>query len=354
MLVICEDCAKKYNIDPDKIKGQQARFSCHQCGHIILVDKPKSTSRPQESDAAKENIEDLSTASVEEDEVAPEKEAEDAQPKVDSDKKKEKGSQKKVGKGMPIALHLFFALTIAFLTLAGALGYLYLQYIPNLLYNQIDLRTSSIATAFQGVVQKPLLVRNYLQVNKEAERFSKLPGVAYTVVLNSKKVMIAGFFSDLDRFNSDFAKVVRTKGFPVKVLDQQPVAGSLLGGTSGIVVGGQKIHDKKLPLDEAGGEIHVGVYVSEIDNTVAGALFSPLALSLLGLVFSSGLLAFILLARFISRPLHQLTDVVNRISLGELDLQVEPKGPREIRDLSIAFERMRYSIKTALDRLRSR
>lgn len=39
MLVICEDCAKKYNIDESRIKGRRARFTCNACGHIIIVDK---------------------------------------------------------------------------------------------------------------------------------------------------------------------------------------------------------------------------------------------------------------------------------------------------------------------------
>ena len=45
MLVICEDCAKKYNIDESKIKGNRARFTCNECGHIIIVDKT-DLSRP--------------------------------------------------------------------------------------------------------------------------------------------------------------------------------------------------------------------------------------------------------------------------------------------------------------------
>ncbi len=39
MLVICEDCSKKYNVDESKIKGSRARFSCQICGHIIVVVK---------------------------------------------------------------------------------------------------------------------------------------------------------------------------------------------------------------------------------------------------------------------------------------------------------------------------
>jgi len=39
MLAICEECSKKYNIDESKMKGPKARFSCQECGHIIVVVK---------------------------------------------------------------------------------------------------------------------------------------------------------------------------------------------------------------------------------------------------------------------------------------------------------------------------
>lgn len=39
MLAICEECSKKYNIDESKMKGEMARFSCQECGHIIVVVK---------------------------------------------------------------------------------------------------------------------------------------------------------------------------------------------------------------------------------------------------------------------------------------------------------------------------
>ena len=41
MIVICEECGKKYRIDPDKIKGKQAKFRCKACNHILTVTKPE-------------------------------------------------------------------------------------------------------------------------------------------------------------------------------------------------------------------------------------------------------------------------------------------------------------------------
>lgn len=38
MLVICEECSKKYNVDETMMRGERARFSCYECGHVIVVD----------------------------------------------------------------------------------------------------------------------------------------------------------------------------------------------------------------------------------------------------------------------------------------------------------------------------
>jgi predicted Zn finger-like uncharacterized protein len=42
MIIICEECGKKYRIDPSKIKGQTAKFRCKECNHIIAVSKPEA------------------------------------------------------------------------------------------------------------------------------------------------------------------------------------------------------------------------------------------------------------------------------------------------------------------------
>lgn len=40
MILICEDCGKKYRIDPDKISGPEARFRCKNCSFVMVVKKP--------------------------------------------------------------------------------------------------------------------------------------------------------------------------------------------------------------------------------------------------------------------------------------------------------------------------
>jgi HAMP domain-containing protein len=41
MIIICEECGRKYKIDPEMIKGEQAKFKCKACNHINLVAKPR-------------------------------------------------------------------------------------------------------------------------------------------------------------------------------------------------------------------------------------------------------------------------------------------------------------------------
>ncbi|MFZ7128690.1 MAG: HAMP domain-containing protein [Desulfobacterales bacterium] len=41
MIVICEDCGKKYRLDPEMIEFEAARFTCKACNFIIKVQKPE-------------------------------------------------------------------------------------------------------------------------------------------------------------------------------------------------------------------------------------------------------------------------------------------------------------------------
>lgn len=40
MITTCEGCGKQYRIDPEKIKGESAKFKCKSCGQVITAYKP--------------------------------------------------------------------------------------------------------------------------------------------------------------------------------------------------------------------------------------------------------------------------------------------------------------------------
>ena len=343
MLVICEDCAKKYNIDEMKIKGESARFSCQECGHIIVVKKPsKNASTAKENSAVKEET-------VKSDPTGGDNQGVN---QAQSSQISTATATSEGGKGWPISAYLLLTLVTGFFVISGTFSYLYLKYIPEIINQQIELRTIAISQSFAGVIQKPLLVRNYLQVNKEAQRTSALPGVAYAAVTNKRGIVIAGFFSDLNKFDRQFVMKVKKKGFPKTIISANTLPAGMKEKSKQISVGGQRVFDHVVALPNKEGEVHVAVYVSEIDDAIRNVLLSPLTLSLVGGVLFIGFVIFLLLTRSITKPTRQLTDMANRISLGEMDLTITPRGPREMRELAVAFERMRYSVKAAMDRLK--
>ncbi len=340
MLVICEDCGKKFNIDETRIKKKKAKFTCNECGHIVVVEKPEAAipapdNKPLPVKKDVEFTEGQQQTSI-----------------PDSTTVTSKGeSAPSKGKGWPIGIYILLTLVTGFLMVCGAFGFLYFKYIPEIVNNQIELRTAAITGSFSGVINKPLLLRNYLQVNKEAKRVSKLPGVAYAAVVNERGIVVAGFFSDLSRFNKSFETRVKEKGVPVDVFLQNKLPPSADRSTARIVVGGQVIYDEVSSIPDSGGEVHVGIYLSDVDRAIRDVLVSPLTFSVLGGILLIGFIVFLLLTKSITRPMQELTDVANRISLGDMNLTVRSRGPREMRNLAIAFERMRRSIKAAMERL---
>ena len=59
-------------------------------------------------------------------------------------------------------------------------------------------------------------------------------------------------------------------------------------------------------------------------------------------------------ARSVIKPILQLAEVADRISMGELETPVEVKAKGEVALLADSIERMRISVKAAIERLQKR
>lgn len=131
MLIICEDCAKRYNIDESRIKGNRARFTCKECGHIIIVDKSDLT-RPLISASYTSRIpQDENGGAIDllkEMEVAAGPPEEEDAPEAPAEAESGEGI-KTPQQGLPFFLYILPALAVAFLCTSGVLGYLYFEYI---------------------------------------------------------------------------------------------------------------------------------------------------------------------------------------------------------------------------------
>ncbi len=56
--------------------------------------------------------------------------------------------------------------------------------------------------------------------------------------------------------------------------------------------------------------------------------------------------------RSVTRPVRRLVEVADNISMGDLDTSIEVTSRDEIGELQESIERMRVSLKTALERLK--
>lgn len=80
-------------------------------------------------------------------------------------------------------------------------------------------------------------------------------------------------------------------------------------------------------------------------QVVAGVAFFGIA---------AALVLAIAIARSITRPVSHLAEVADRISLGELDVEIDVHGSNEVGQLAESLRRMQTSLRSAIERLRQR
>jgi hypothetical protein len=115
MIVICEECGKKYRIDPAKIPTKGAKFKCKTCSHVIAVAKPEESA----SEAPQPPPAQVDTQAGEEKPIAAEPEKRREAPSI---KAAERFKRKPKGLGLRTKMaFLFVFIPILFIAAAGVL-----------------------------------------------------------------------------------------------------------------------------------------------------------------------------------------------------------------------------------------
>ncbi|MCZ2108429.1 MAG: HAMP domain-containing protein [Dehalococcoidia bacterium] len=87
-------------------------------------------------------------------------------------------------------------------------------------------------------------------------------------------------------------------------------------------------------------------------DSAASGLYITSAATLGGIAVA---VAFALLIAFsITRPIRRLAEVADRMSLGELDIEIGVEGKNEVGQLAESLRRMQASLRSAIERLRAR
>lgn len=390
MIVICEECGKKYRVELEKIKGKKASFRCVTCNHLTVFSKPEA-SNPEELYSSPSPSADSFNSDFYSNNTDFET-AKDDSIEVPSDVEASKSlSKRKLGiRGKMLMIVMIIPLIMIFFTMLPSYNYISKavdQIIDEsaeseieLAKNQINQSASAIAkqiefymvnhpeltadTAGSDEKLKEILFQHALMVDDASLylRFDpKTPGVflinrdASLVGKEVKSIMVKGEYGNA--YYDEFGKVIPTgpkgeyreaMGFFLardengnlkeKILALAPVPQTPFG-----VIVTADTEDFMLPVKIT--EQRIRNLISDTRNILAGVLGGTiLTIIILILYYVSN----------ITGKIKSLTEVANRISVGELEAQIKVRSNDEIGELADAVSRMQDSIRLSIARLRKR
>lgn len=385
MIVICEECGKKYRIDPSKIKGKAASFKCRACAHVIMVSKPEFEVPP-----ANVSVSPPDTQAAENRYVPPKSDVEPARPAMRPamDKIITKPPRRKGGVGIRAKMLLLFLL-VPFLLMIGA-GLLYLWQFgqmstlltresTNIVNQMAEEKIADLSTAV--AIQCRLYLLAHPELNKED--FMKDMGFKTLAV---QKVGLTGYTAlyqmpDPEGIWRTWAHVnPKIIGIDMSTL-KKPLGRNFPGFWkifSG-VQGGKRsqgyytwqdkdgtFRDKFMVCTPVAGTPYVvaaTTYLDEFHGPVRKMESSAKTLTentrnyslmiLAGTLLLVGIIVWVYSHRLTGK-IKSLTEVTERISVGDLAAEVETKSKDEIGELAEAISRMQDSIRLSIERLRRR
>jgi len=388
MIVICEECGKKYRIDPAKIKGKAASFKCRACTHLIVVSKPEPSDpelaappREPESrptlESVTTSIEDGATTAVSDAAVMPAAgESAILRPR------------RAGGVGLRTKMLLLFLLIPMVLMASASLLYLWqLETTTDLLTSESTkfvnrMAEEKIADISAAVAMQCKL---YLLGHPELKKEDFNQDIEFKSIA-VQKVGLTGYTALYQLPGSD--DIWRTWAHVnpnIIAIDMSTLKGPLGRNFPGFwrvfsgVKGGKKsqgyytwqdkdgtFRDKFMVCTPIAGTrfvIAATTYLDEFTGPVRTMASNAKALAdrakmitvaiLAATLLLVGLIVFIYGHRLTSK-IKSLTEVADRISVGELGMEIETTSKDEIGELAEAIARMQDSIRLSIERLRRR
>lgn len=384
MIVICEECGKKYRLDLSKIKGSAARFKCRVCTHMIMVSKPQSASpaiAEKELPATEKVVE---TA---------EKQAPAEEPEIALDRSApERGRVRPVRKAGVFNLRTKMLLLFLFVPLVFMIGasLLYLWQLEqmsaqltkestNIVNQMAEDKIADLSTAVA------IQCRLYLLAHPELKKEDFMNDMGFKT-LAVQKVGLTGYTALYEM--PDPKNVWRTwahvnpKIISIDMSTLKKPLGRNFPGFWKIytgVKGGKrsqgyytwqdkdgKFRDKFMVCTPVAGTPYVvaaTTYLDEFTGPIklmesrAEILTEKTRLITFAILGGTLLLIGIIVSIYghrLTGKIKSLTDVAERISIGDLGIEIETKSRDEIGELAEAISRMQESIRLSIERLRRR
>jgi HAMP domain-containing protein len=384
MIVICEECGKKYRLDVSKIKGSAARFKCRVCTHMIMVSKPQSASPA----AVAEDLPAKETAA----ETAGKK-ASAAKPDITFDRSATERSQvrpvRKVGAfNLRTKMALLFLFIPLVLMIGASLLYLWqLEQMSALLTKESTKIVNQMAEEKIADLSTAVAIQSrlYLLAHPELKKEDFMNDMGFKT-LAIQKVGLTGYTALYEM--PDPENVWRTwahvnpKIISIDMSTLKKPLGRNFPGFWKIytgVKGGKrsqgyytwqdkdgKFRDKFMVCTPVAGTpfvVAATTYLDEFTGPIklmesrAEILTQKTRLMTYAILGGTLLLIGIIVSIYghrLTSKIKSLTDVAERISIGDLEIEVEAQSRDEIGELAEAISRMQESIRLSIERLRRR
>ena len=388
MIVICEECGKKYRIDPSKIRGAAARFKCRVCTHMIMVSKPSAAAQT----AAPADLPDTEGATEPTTEPA-----EGAVPPAESEIRLDRSGDEHMQvqstrKSGPLNLRVKMLLLFFFVPLVLLIGasllYLWQQNkmatlltdeSTNVVNQMAEQKIADLSTAVA------IQCRLYLLANPELAKEDFMNDMGFKT-LAVQKVGLTGYTALYEM--PDTESIWRTWAHvnpKIIGIDMASLKKTLKRNFPGFwkiytgVEGGKrsqgyytwqdkdgKFREKFMVCTPVAGTPYVVAATTYLDEfhdpvnlmqTRAGKLTQKTRWIIWAILGGTVLLIRLIVSIYSHRltaKIKALTDVAERISIGDLDIEIETKSRDEIGELAEAISRMQESVRMSIERLRRR
>jgi predicted Zn finger-like uncharacterized protein len=384
MIIICEECGKKYRIDPTKIKGAAARFKCRVCSHVIMVAKPPSD--PPQAVAANLGVTETVTETVESKPPAIEPDIEVE--RVAAERAKVQPVRKAGFFNLRAKMLLLFLVVPLALMLGASLLYLWqLEQMSGLLTKESTKIVNQMAEEKIADLSTAVAIqcRLYLLAHPELSKEDFMNDIGFKT-LAVQKVGLTGYTALYEMPGPD--GVWRTWAHvnpKIVAIDMSTLKTSMGRNFPGFwtifsgVKGGKrsqgyytwqdkdgKFRDKFMVCTPVAGTpfvIAATTYLDEFTGpirlveTQAGMLTEKARLISWAILGGTLLLIGIIVSIYghrLTGKIKSLTDVAERISIGDLGIEVDSRSRDEIGELAEAISRMQESIRLSIERLRRR
>lgn len=384
MIVICEECGKKYRIDPSKIKGDAARFKCRVCAHMIMVSKPSQV--PSKAEGT-----DIPVSEPAPDAAPKELPANEPEIKLDpvaSEHVQAKSALKSGPFNLRLKMLLLFFFIPFVLLIGASLLYLWQQdKMAALLTDESTKVVNQMAEEKIADLSTAVAIqcRLYLLANPGLAKDDFMNDMGFKT-LAVQKVGLTGYTALYEMPDSDGIWRTWAHVNPKIIgIDMATLKGPLGRNFPGFwkiytgVKGGKRsqgyytwqdkdgqFREKFMVCTPVAGTPYVVAATTYLDEfhgpvnimqTRAGELTEKTRWIIWAILGGTLLLIGLIVSIYSHRlttKIKSLTDVAERISIGDLGIEIKTRARDEIGELAEAISRMQESIRMSIERLRRR